>query len=225
MLVCVCACVYVFLCVCVCVRLVCMCVCVRVCLTSLEDRAWLLVEASSGPGAGGGGGAEGGGEEERGASIWRSFQSVWCLHAAMQDASTQAQHSLRREAWSGGVASCWDGSLSPFLLADLSLFFPFSQCHYCLFQNSLQITRNYIQNFTGHPRIAMAVAPANFRGTRTSFGLPLRGSPEFCYLFQAPDGLYFPDMNHHNEILPSPLCTHPCTLLRCTALAYFNYQT
>jgi hypothetical protein len=134
MLVCVCACVYVFLCVCVCVRLVCMCVCVRVCLTSLEDRAWLLVEASSGPGAGGGGGAEGGGEEERGASIWRSFQSVWCLHAAMQDASTQAQHSLRREAWSGGVASCWDGSLSPFLLADLSLFFPFLQCHYCHFQ-------------------------------------------------------------------------------------------
>ena len=134
MLVCVCACVYVFLCVCVCVRLVCMCVCVRVCLTSLEDRAWLLVEASSGPGAGGGGGAEGGGEEERGASIWRSFQSVWCLHAAMQDASTQAQHSLRREAWSGGGASCWDGSLSPFLLADSSLFFHptvVSNCIHC----------------------------------------------------------------------------------------------
>jgi len=30
-------------------------------LTSLEVCAWLLVEASSGPGAGGGGGAEGGG--------------------------------------------------------------------------------------------------------------------------------------------------------------------
>jgi len=28
--------------------------------------------------------------------------------------------STRREAWSGGGASCWDGSLSPFLLADLS---------------------------------------------------------------------------------------------------------
>jgi len=31
------------------------------CLTSLEVRAWPLVEASPGPGAGGGGGAEGGG--------------------------------------------------------------------------------------------------------------------------------------------------------------------
>ena len=39
----------------------CVYVCARVCLTSLKVRAWLLVEASSGPGAGGGGGAEGGG--------------------------------------------------------------------------------------------------------------------------------------------------------------------
>ena len=52
----------------------------------------------------------------------------------MQDASTQAQHSLRREAWSGGGASCWDGSLSPFLLADSSLFFHptvVSNCIHC----------------------------------------------------------------------------------------------
>jgi hypothetical protein len=100
----VCACVRARVCVCVCV---CACVrtymYVRVCVTSLEVCGWLLVETSSGPGAGGGGEQR---EEERGASIWRDFHSVWCLHAAMQDASTQAQHSLRREAWSGGGASC-----------------------------------------------------------------------------------------------------------------------
>ena len=104
----------------------------------------------------------------------------------MQDASTQAQQSLQRKAWSGGGAPCWDSSP---LLDDLSLFFPFPQCH---FQNSLQITRNYIYNFTGYPGIAGAVVPVIFRGTRTSFGLPLRGSPNIYYLFRAPDGLYFP---------------------------------
>ena len=55
----VCACLCVYACVYVCALFV--CVCARVCLTSLKDRAWLLVEASSGPGAGGQGGAEGGG--------------------------------------------------------------------------------------------------------------------------------------------------------------------
>jgi hypothetical protein len=58
-----------------------------------------------------------------------------------------------------------------------------------------KFTANYPElrlNFTGYPGIAGAVAPANFRGTRTSFGLPLRGSPTFCYLFLAPDRLYFP---------------------------------
>jgi hypothetical protein len=109
----------------------------------------------------------------------------------MQDASTQAQHSLRKEAWSGG-ASCWDGSLSlscwltfpllPILTVSISLSF----------QNSLQITRNYIYYFTGYPGIAGIVVPADIRGTRTSFGLPLRGSPKICNLFRAPDGLYFP---------------------------------
>ena len=72
--VCVCACVCVRMCVCVCAYVcvlvcacacmhgcvcLCACVCARVCLTSLEVRAWLLVEASSGPGAGGGGGCSG----------------------------------------------------------------------------------------------------------------------------------------------------------------------
>jgi hypothetical protein len=45
----------------VCMCALCICVCARVCLTSLEVRAWLLVEAPTGPGAGRGGGAEGGG--------------------------------------------------------------------------------------------------------------------------------------------------------------------
>ena len=77
--VCVCMCVYVRMCVCLCacvrgclcvraclcvyacvyVCTLCVCLCARVCLTSLEVRAWLLVEASSGPGAGGGGGCRG----------------------------------------------------------------------------------------------------------------------------------------------------------------------
>ena len=55
----VCACLCVYACVYVCALFV--GVCARVCLTSLKDRAWLLVEASSGPGAGGRGVAEGGG--------------------------------------------------------------------------------------------------------------------------------------------------------------------
>ena len=58
---CVHACVFVFVCMCVCVCHVRMCVFARVCLTSLKVRTWLLVEASSGFGAGGGVGAERGG--------------------------------------------------------------------------------------------------------------------------------------------------------------------
>jgi len=40
-------------------------------------------------------------EEERGTSIWRDFHSVWCLHAAMQDASTQTQHFEGRPGQEG----------------------------------------------------------------------------------------------------------------------------
>ena len=101
--VCVCACVCVRMCVCVCAYVcvlvcacacmhgcvcLCACVCARVCLTSLEVRAWLLVEASSGPGAGGGGEQR---EEERGTSIWRDFHSVSlvlaCCHARCKHSS------------------------------------------------------------------------------------------------------------------------------------------
>ena len=151
------------------------------CLTSLEVRAWLLVEASSRQGHGEGGEQR---EEERGTSIWRDFHSVSLVLACCHKMQA-LKPSTRREAWSGGGASCLEWLPLP-LLADLSLFFPFSQCHsHCHFQNSLQITRNYIYNFTGYPGIAGAVVPANFRGTRTSFGLPLRGSPKF-FFFSGP---------------------------------------
>ena len=96
MLVCVCACVYVFLCVCVCVRLVCMCVCVRVCLTSLEDRAWLLVEASSGPGAGGGGGEEGGGEGDFHLERFSFSQFGACLLPCKMQALKPSTRFVRR---------------------------------------------------------------------------------------------------------------------------------
>jgi uncharacterized membrane protein YgcG len=157
---CVCLCVYVRVCVvvcacvrarvcvcmCVCVRLVRMCVCARMCLTSLEVRAWLLVEASSGPGARGGGGAEGGGAGDFHLERFSFSQFGACMLPYKMQA---LKPSTRREAWTGGGASCWDGSLSPCWLTFPSfpiLTVSFSQCH---FQNSLHITRNYIYNFTG----------------------------------------------------------------------------
>jgi len=128
------ACLCVYACVYVCA--LCVCLCARVCLTLLEVCAWLLVEASSGPGAGKGGGSRGrrsGGLPSGDISIHQLGASMLpCCHAI-----TQAQHLLRREAWSGGGASCWDVSLSPFLLADLSLF-PILTVSLHYFQNPLQ---------------------------------------------------------------------------------------
>jgi len=106
----------------------------------------------------------------------------------MQDASTQAQQSLQRKAWSGGGASCWDSSLSP----SCWMTSPSSSHSHSVISKIHWITRNYIYKFTGYPGIAGAVVPVIFRGTRTSFGLLLRGSPKIYYLFRAPDGLYFP---------------------------------
>jgi len=127
--VCMCVCVRACLCVYACVYLCALfvCLCARMCLTSLEVRAWLLVEASSGPGAGGEGGAEGGGARDFHLERFSFSQ----FGACMQPCKMQAlKPSTRREAWSGGGASCWDGSLSPFLLADLSLFSQcYSHCH------------------------------------------------------------------------------------------------
>ena len=94
--VCMCVCVRACLCVyaCVYVCALCVCLCARVCLTLLEVCAWLLVEASSGPGAGKGGGSRG--RRSGGLPSGQIF-TVWCLHAAMQDAISQTQHLLRRE--------------------------------------------------------------------------------------------------------------------------------
>ena len=141
--VCMCVCVRACLCVYACVYLCALfvCLCARMCLTSLEVRAWLLVEASSGPGAGGEGGAEGGGARDFHLERFSFSQFGACMLPYKMPA---LKPSTRREAWSGRGASCL-GWLSLPLLADLSLFFPFSQCHsHCHFQNSLQITRNYI---------------------------------------------------------------------------------
>jgi len=109
---CLCVCARACLCVyaCVYVRALFVCVCARMCLTSLEVRAWLLVEASSGPGARGGGGAEGGGARD----YYLERFSFSQFGACMLPYNMQAlKPSTRREAWSGGGASCWDDSLSP----------------------------------------------------------------------------------------------------------------
>jgi hypothetical protein len=79
----VCACVRVCVCMHVCVCLVRVCVCAHMCLTSLKVCAWLLVEASSGPGAGGGGGAEGGAGDFHLERLSVSLVLA-CCHAAMQ---------------------------------------------------------------------------------------------------------------------------------------------
>ena len=134
-----------------------------------------------GLGQGEGGDAEGGGAGE---FHLERISFISLVHARCHARCKHSSPAIASKE--GGGASCWDSSP---LLDDLSLFFPFPQCH---FQNSLQITRNYIYNFTGYPGIAGAVVPVIFRGTRTSFGLPLRGSPNIYYLFRAPDGLYFP---------------------------------
>jgi hypothetical protein len=92
------------------------------------------------------GGRSGGRRSGRSSDLERSSFSQFgaCMLLPCKMQALKPKHSLCREACSERGASCWDGSLSPFLLADLSLFFPFSQCHYCRLQNSLQITRNYI---------------------------------------------------------------------------------
>jgi hypothetical protein len=138
---------------------------------------WLLVEALLGPGVG-----WEQRNEDRGASIWS--QSVWCMMPRCNacSASTQARHSHALwEAWSGGRALLADPS--PFLLADLSLLFPFSQRHsHCHSQNSLQTTRNCIYNCIGSPGIAGAVAPA-FSGDPDWLWAAPPGQPITLFLF------------------------------------------
>ena len=74
---------------------------------------------------------------------------------------------------------------SPFLLADLSLFFPFSLSFPIFTANYPEMLLKF---YRGSRR-----QPLRFRETRTGFGLPLRDSPEFCYLFRFPEGMYNPD--------------------------------
>ena len=134
---------------------VCVCVlkCTRHC-SRFAHGCWLRPHQGQGQG-------EGGEQrvEERGASIWSQFgASCQVPLSAMQDASSQAQHShaslgglVRRKSTAGVLTH------PPLLLADLSLFFPFSRCHS---QNSCKI-----------PGTAFEILPSlpecDFRETRT----------------------------------------------------------
>jgi len=88
------------------------------CLTSLEVRAWLLVEASSRPGARGGGGAEGGGAGD----FHLERFSFSCMLPRCKHSSPAL---VGRPGQRGSLLLGW---LPLPLLADLSLF-SFSQCH------------------------------------------------------------------------------------------------
>ena len=192
--VCVCMCVCVPMRACLCVYAsvyVCalfVCVCARMCLTSLEVRAWLLVEASSGPGAGGGGGAEGGGAGDFHLERFSFSQFGACILPYKMQA---LKPCTRREAWSGGGASCWDGTLSPCWLT-----FPSSSHSHSVILTVISKIHckspGIHLSFYWVPRNCRGRRPCKFPGTRTSFGPPLRSSPK-SYFFRAPAGLYFPE--------------------------------
>jgi hypothetical protein len=46
---------------------------------------------------------------------------------------------------------------------------------------------------------SLGLSPLKFPGDRTGFGLPLRDSPKFCYLFRFLDGMYIPDTHAHTH--------------------------
>jgi len=136
------------------------------------------------------GGAEGGGAGEFHLEGF-SF-SLWCLHAAMQDASTQAQHSLRERPGQEGEPlagkahsppSCWQTFPSS------------SHSHSVILTVISKIhckSPGIHLSFYWVPRNCRGRRPCKFPGTRTSFGPPLRSSPK-SYFFRAPAGLYFPE--------------------------------
>ena len=228
---CVCACV----CVCVCVRVsvcvyvcVCMCVCVRACKrVCVRARAcvrfahgcWLSLIRARGRGRAGSRGRRSGELPSGGIFI---SQSVWCklpsckLPRKMQ-ALKPSTHMLRREAWSGGGASSW-GDLSPILLADPTLFFPFSQCHSLSFP---KVTANY-------PELHLKIN----RGSQNRRGCRPPGQPKTLLFIPVPDGVYYPDIHtrththththshahmqhggthtHAHSDSPARACSHAC---------------
>ena len=105
----VCACVFVCVYACVYVCTLCVCVCARVCLTSLEVRAWLLVEASSGPGAGGGGVSRG----RRSGGLPSGENFIHQFGACTLPCKMQALKPSNRFKGRPFRSSCWDSSLSP----------------------------------------------------------------------------------------------------------------
>ena len=222
-LVCVCACVRgcvclgacscVCLCVCVCVRAcvraclcvyacvyVCalfVCVCARMCLTSLEVRAWLLVEASSRPGERGGGGY-----------FHLERSSLSQFGACMLPYKMQAlKPSTRRGAWSGGGASCWDGSLSPCWLTfpssshSHSVILTVNSKIHCKLPGTTFIILPGSPELQGPSSLKISGVPG------PALGNPSGAAQNFVVYFRAPDGLYFPGIRTFLKQLLCFLCS------------------
>ena len=167
---CVCVCVYA----CVCVCLVRMCVCSHVLDIARGSRtaASLGLIRAWGRGRGGSRGRRSGGLPSGEIFI----QSVTrCKHSSPALIGRPGQEGEPLAGMAHSLPSYW--LTFPILTVSFSLSFPKSTANY-----------PYIYNFTRYPGIAGAVVPANFRGTRTSFGLPLRGSPNFCYFSEPRTG-------------------------------------
>jgi len=200
---CVRACLCVYACVYVCALFV--CVCARMCLTSLEVRAWLLVEASSGPGAGG---AVGGGAGDFHLERFSFSQFGACMLPYKMQA---LKPSTRREAWSGGGASCWDGSLSPCWLT-----FPSSSHSHSVILNG--ISKIHYKS----PGTTFIILPGtrNRRGRRPcNFpGYPDQLWSKFCYFFRVLDRLYFPGVG-------ACVCVYVHVRLRVCACVYVQLNS
>ena len=173
--VCLCVCARAWLCVyaCVYVCALCVCVCTHMCLTSLEVRAWPLVEASPGPGAGGGGGAEGGGAGDFHLERFPFSQFGACMLACKMQALKPS--------------TCFVGRT----LAGFPAHSPPSWLTFPSSSHSYSVIRTVISKiYCKSPGTTFIILP----GTPESQGmssLQISGA-KISYLFRAPDRLYFP---------------------------------
>ena len=142
--------------------------------------------------------------EERGTSIWRDFHSVSYKMQALKP-------STRREAWSGGGASCWDGSLSPCWLT-----FPSSSHSHSVILNG--ISKIHYKS----PGTTFIILPGtrNRRGRRPcNFpGYPDQLWSKFCYFFRVLDRLYFPGVG-------ACVCVYVHVRLRVCACVYVQLNS
>ena len=159
------------------------------------------------------GGAEGGGAGEFHLEGF-SF-SLWCLHAAMQDASTQAQHSLRERPGQEGEPlagkahsppSCWQTFPSSSHSHGVILTV-ISEIHCKSLGTTFIIIPGTLES-QGPSSLQISGVPG------PALGLPLRGSPKFRYFFQAPVGLYFPGV-----CVCACVCACVCVRVRVCACA------